>query len=69
MAGRSDYCRSEPNLEELLDDEMMDSVLRSAGLDSLVEIMHTNGRSMLGHQPAQGVKFRDGVEVTAKACG
>jgi hypothetical protein len=31
MAGRSDYCRCEPNLEELLDDEMMESV---AGLDS-----------------------------------
>jgi hypothetical protein len=34
MAGRSDYCRFEPSLEELLDDEMMESVLRSAGFDS-----------------------------------
>jgi hypothetical protein len=34
MAGRSDYCRCEPNLEELLGDEMMESVLRSAGFDS-----------------------------------
>jgi hypothetical protein len=34
MAGRSDYCRCEPSLEELLDDEMMESVLRSAGFDS-----------------------------------
>jgi hypothetical protein len=36
MAGRRDYCRYEPNLEveELLDDEMMESVLRSAGFDS-----------------------------------
>jgi hypothetical protein len=34
MAGRSDYCRHEPNLEELLDDEMMESVLRSAGFNS-----------------------------------
>ena len=34
MAARSDYCRHEPNLEELLDDEMMESVLRSAGFDS-----------------------------------
>jgi hypothetical protein len=34
MAGRSIYCRYEPNLEELLDDEMMESVLRSAGFDS-----------------------------------
>ena len=34
MAGRSDYCRYEPNLEELLDGGMMESVLRSAGFDS-----------------------------------
>jgi hypothetical protein len=35
MAGRWDCCRYEPNLEaeELLDDEMMESVLRSAGFD------------------------------------
>jgi hypothetical protein len=34
MAAGSDDCRSEPSLEELLDDEMMESVLRSAGFDS-----------------------------------
>jgi hypothetical protein len=34
MAGRSEYRRCEPNLEELLDDEMMEPVLRSAGFDS-----------------------------------
>jgi hypothetical protein len=34
MAGRSDYCCCEPSLEELLDDEMMEPVLRSAGFDS-----------------------------------
>jgi hypothetical protein len=34
MAGRSDYCRCETSLEELLDDEMMEAVLRSAGFDS-----------------------------------
>jgi hypothetical protein len=28
-----DCCRYEPSLEELLDDEMMTPVLRSAGLD------------------------------------
>ena len=33
MAGRSDYCRCESNLEELLDDQMIESVLRSAGLE------------------------------------
>ena len=34
MAGRSDCCRYEPSLDELLDDEMMEPVLRSAGLDT-----------------------------------
>jgi hypothetical protein len=34
MAGRSDCCRYEPSLEELLEDEMMEPVLRSAGLDT-----------------------------------
>lgn len=31
MTARSDCCRYEPSLEELLDDEMMEPVLRSAG--------------------------------------
>jgi hypothetical protein len=34
MAGRADCCRYEPSLDELLDDEMMEPVLRSAGLDT-----------------------------------
>ena len=34
MAGRNDCCRYEPSLEDLLDDEMMEPVLRSAGLDT-----------------------------------
>ena len=33
MAIRSDCCRYQPSLDELLDDEMMEPVLRSAGLD------------------------------------
>ncbi len=33
MAGRTECCRYEPSLEELLDDEMMAPVLRSAGMD------------------------------------
>jgi len=33
MAGRTECCRSEPSLEELLDDEIMTPVLRSAGFD------------------------------------
>jgi hypothetical protein len=34
MAGRADCCRYEPSLEELLDDEMMEPVLRSAGFSN-----------------------------------
>jgi hypothetical protein len=33
MADRTDCCRYEPSLAELLDDEMMQPVLQSAGLD------------------------------------
>ena len=34
MAGRIECCRSEPSLDDLLDDEIMAPVLRSAGFDS-----------------------------------
>ena len=34
MAGRTDCCSYEPSLEDLLDDEVMRPVLRSAGFDS-----------------------------------
>jgi hypothetical protein len=34
MAGRSDCCRYEPSLEDLLADEVMAPVLRSAGFDT-----------------------------------
>jgi hypothetical protein len=34
MAGRTECCRYEPSLEELLDDEVMAPVLRSAGFDA-----------------------------------
>jgi hypothetical protein len=33
MAARSDCCRYRASLDELLEDEMMEPVLRSAGLD------------------------------------
>jgi hypothetical protein len=33
MGGRIECCRYEPNLEELLADEVMEPVLRSAGLE------------------------------------
>ena len=34
MDGRFDCCRYEPSLDDLLADEMMKPVLRSAGLDA-----------------------------------
>jgi hypothetical protein len=34
MAGRYDCCRDEPSLEDLLADEVMAPVLRSAGFDT-----------------------------------
>ncbi len=34
MAGRAECRRFEPSLEDLLDDEVMEPVLRSAGCDS-----------------------------------
>ena len=34
MAGRAECCRYEASLEDLLDDEVMEPVLRSAGFDS-----------------------------------
>jgi hypothetical protein len=34
MAGRTECCLYEPSLEDLLDDEVMKPVLRSAGFDS-----------------------------------
>ena len=34
MAGRTECCRYEPSLEDLLDDEVMEPVLRSAGFDT-----------------------------------
>jgi hypothetical protein len=34
MADRTECCSYEPSLEDLLDDEVMEPVLRSAGFDS-----------------------------------
>ena len=34
MAGRTNCCRYEATLDELIDDEVMTPVLRSAGLDA-----------------------------------
>jgi hypothetical protein len=56
MAGRWDCCRDEPSLEELLDDEMMAPVLRSAGCDaqSLREMMVETARRIDGRTSRGG---------------
>ncbi|HVC55665.1 MAG TPA: hypothetical protein VND95_06900 [Stellaceae bacterium] len=52
MAGRIECCRSEPSLDELLDDEMMAPVLRSAGFDSqgLRDMMVATARRIDDHR-------------------
>jgi hypothetical protein len=46
MAGRFECCRYEPSLEDLLADEVMEPVLRSAGLElqELREMMMETAR-------------------------
>jgi hypothetical protein len=55
MAGRWSCCRYEPSLEDLLDDEMMAPVLRSAGCDAqgLREMMVETARRIDG-RPHRG---------------
>ena len=56
MAGRLNCCRYEPSLEELLDDEMMAPVLRSAGCDaqSLRHMMVETARRIDGRAGRDG---------------
>ena len=56
MAGRSNCCRYEPSLEDLLDDEMMAPVLRSAGCDaqSLRDMMVETARRIDGRAGRDG---------------
>jgi hypothetical protein len=56
MAGRSNCCRYEPSLEELLDDEVMAPVLRSAGLDAhgFREMMAKTARRIDGRPSITG---------------
>lgn len=58
MAGRSDCCRYEPSLEELLDDEMMAPVLRSAGFDAngIREMMLETARRIDGRASRVGAE-------------
>jgi len=56
MAGRPNCCRDEPSLEELLDDEIMAPVLRSAGCDaqSLRDMMVATARRIDGRAGRDG---------------
>ena len=55
MAGRTECCRYEPSLEELLDDEVMAPVLRSAGFDArgFRAMMAETARRIDGHRAAR----------------
>jgi hypothetical protein len=48
MAGRTECCRYEPSLDELLADDMMQPVLQSAGYDRerFVDLMVETGERM-----------------------
>ena len=60
MDGRFDCCRYEPSLEELLADDVMAPVLRSAGFDAqglrdmMVETARRIDRGIV-HEPDEGV--------------
>lgn len=64
MAGRIDCCRPEPSLDELLDDEIMAPVLRSAGFDpqGFREMMVKTARRIEDHRADDR---RDGDTATA----
>lgn len=61
MAARTQCCRYEPTLDELLDDEIMAPVLRSAGFDpqGFRDLMVETARRMDDRQPAKSVGFKD----------
>ena len=56
MAGRTDCCRYQPTLDELLDDEIMAPVLRSAGFDAkgLRDMMIATARRIDDHGCDEG---------------
>ena len=64
MAGRAECCRYEASLEDLLDDEVMEPVLRSAGCDSqglrdmMVETARRVDARRIGGRPARDVDRR-----------
>ncbi len=55
MAGRLECCRYEPSLDDLLEDEMMAPVLRSAGFDprGFREMMAETARRIDDRREAQ----------------
>jgi hypothetical protein len=61
MDGRFDCCRYEPSLEELLADDVMAPVLRSAGFDmqGFRDMMAETARRIdrgIVHEPDEGVQ-------------
>jgi hypothetical protein len=61
VAGRIECCRYEPSLDELLDDEIMAPVLRSAGFDpqGFREMMVETARRIDDHRSDYSTTYRD----------
>ena len=65
MAGRTECCSYEPSLEDLLDDEVMTPVLRSAGFDTqgfrdmMVETARRIDDRRIDDRPACDPRCRD----------
>ncbi len=61
MAGRIECCRYEPSLDDLLDDEIMAPVLRSAGLDArgFRDMMVATARRIDDHRTSHRSRHED----------
>ena len=64
MDGRYECCRYEPSLEDLLADEVMEPVLRSAGLElqELREMMIETARRIEDRERRSGTEEEPGSE-------
>jgi hypothetical protein len=64
MDGRSECCRYEPSLEDLLADEVMEPVLRSAGLEpqELREMMMETARRIEDRERRSDAAGDEGAE-------
>lgn len=71
MTATAECCRYEPSLEDLLDDEVMATVLRSAGYDSqgFREMMAATARRIdAGRNDRPGMGHRSEVDGDDDGC-